>query len=298
MTFYTEDCVSLSREFVGPISRGLFARTTDRMLHEYATAAGLLPGELQEWMNSPIGTLSLQPTIWKAMDTDDFVFMPPDAVLHAIARVYEQNLKRELPERLRVDQIPVPQEAVYTAHGSEYLNRAPIFTRHPETGRVTTHLPPYTDLPTFCVRTAHPSLMAARARIFVPQEGLSEVYPLIRRLARLSHRVDPIFMDPSPPTSAPINASADSPVLPRCSKKRKAVDIPLPSTKRQKVATGLRTPVTRATRAIRSDARFLLGHSQGQCCPPLMRTYYPRRAKHAAMAAMAPPAKRSRRTGR
>ncbi|KIY63994.1 hypothetical protein CYLTODRAFT_425640 [Cylindrobasidium torrendii FP15055 ss-10] len=288
---YPEDCISLSREFVQPRSRALFKYLNTQVLRAYSTSAGLLPGEIEQLLEAPFGTMSLQPSMWMAVDSGSFAFMPPDDVQRLLVAAYEYNSERDFHQRRRLDEFPPPASLKYTAHARSLRRGVPIFTKNPRTGVVTTHLSPYTDLPTFSVTSAHPSLMAVKAILYVNVAHAQTMHPLIDRLFDLSTYIDPVF---APPPWQPNSCSTPSPIPEVSSEKRKTVEDHVQPNKRQKVAApALRSPATRAKRTrrpITSVAAPTLKIPCPQSIP--VRTYYRRGAKDAAMAAMAPKPRR------
>ncbi|KIY63993.1 hypothetical protein CYLTODRAFT_425639 [Cylindrobasidium torrendii FP15055 ss-10] len=289
---YPEDCISLSREFVQPQSRALFKYLDIQVLRAYSTSAGLVLGEIEQLLKAPFGTMSLQPSMWTAVDSGSFAFMPPDHVQHLLVAAYEYNSKRDYHQRRRLDEFPPPTSLKYTAHARSLRRGVPIFTKNPRTGVVTTHLSPYTDLPTFSVTSAHPSLMTVKAILYVNVAHAQTMHPLIERLFYLSSHIDPVF---APPPWQPNPCSTPSPIPEASSDKRKAVDDDAQPNKRQKVAApALRSPVTRAKRTRRPITRVAAPTTLKIPCPQPIpaRTYYRRGAKDTAMVAMTPKSRR------
>ncbi|KIY62655.1 hypothetical protein CYLTODRAFT_426741 [Cylindrobasidium torrendii FP15055 ss-10] len=218
--------------------------------------------------------MSLQPSMWRALDVGYISLVPPDHVLRQMIATYEYNDERDYHQRRRLDEASPLALIEYTAHTSGMKIGAPIFTRNPRTGLVATHLSPYTDLPEFYVTSAHPSLMAVKAISCMVMGRTETTYPLIHRLFELSDYIDPVF---APPPRKLSRRSTTPPVAEAPSRKRKAVDNPAQPTKRQNVAPRLRTTRAKCTRRSTKDTVS----SKMECAPAAssQRTYYPRSAK-------------------
>ncbi|KIY63987.1 hypothetical protein CYLTODRAFT_493491 [Cylindrobasidium torrendii FP15055 ss-10] len=280
---YPEDCISLSRDFVQPLHRSIFPNPSGPVMKRYCTATGLFPGEIERLLESPFGTMSLQPSIWRAIDLGNIAFMPPDYVMRSLIELYDYNYAHSLHNRRRVD-IPNPSALVYAALGSSWLEGAPIFTRHPRTCVVTTHLPPYTTLPYFSLRTIHPSLLAVRARLFVSKSDLSAVYPLVDDLALHSGRhVDPVFQ--RNPNTIP-SSRAEAETLQPVPRKRKFVDSLALQAKRRNIVIMGRSPPAHSQRPrIPLAGTDILTPNDGLLSIIRGRTYYPRSAKNGVVTA-------------
>ncbi|KIY63988.1 hypothetical protein CYLTODRAFT_493492 [Cylindrobasidium torrendii FP15055 ss-10] len=125
--------------------------------------------------------------------------MPSNSYLRTLIELYEYNYSPSLDERRHINQLDTAQISICTGAGSKWLKDAPIFTKDPRSGLVTTHHSPYTTLPNFSLQSVHLSLVAQNCARFVLQASAARDYLLVADLIHMRKTVDPgpSFENPS-----------------------------------------------------------------------------------------------------
>ncbi|KIY63076.1 hypothetical protein CYLTODRAFT_426408 [Cylindrobasidium torrendii FP15055 ss-10] len=126
-------------------------------IHYFEYCAGTGHGEFQENVECSENYIPLQPRMQSLILSNRCAFMPSDNVLSNINALYLRNSCSAPRERIRFNNVPSLDDCVYTFEcGENFTDR--LFTRHPITGVVTTHIFPYPNLPQF-IMPAHPCLV-------------------------------------------------------------------------------------------------------------------------------------------
>ncbi|KIY65536.1 hypothetical protein CYLTODRAFT_492234 [Cylindrobasidium torrendii FP15055 ss-10] len=162
---YTEDCISLSPLFASTLSaKKLVDPGQNRIICTLEGATGLNIGEMITKMDQPINLLHLasKPVV-QAFALSLLAFRPPPHTIALLQELYEHNARCPMSERRRFDEVPeLRQDCEYTLQMFPGFQKD-IFLKHPETGAITTHQHPYSDLPCFRLLTAHPTLVSVPA---------------------------------------------------------------------------------------------------------------------------------------
>ncbi|KIY63875.1 hypothetical protein CYLTODRAFT_120808 [Cylindrobasidium torrendii FP15055 ss-10] len=150
-TPHAEECISFTHQAVQPEAVTLVSNTTWRLcVVAHQVLSGMDHGELDRRLQEPWNSLTLQPSVARAMRVSKFAFRPQDQVLKAILQLYRYNLSRALDARVRLDQSPVVHIPLKcTVELNRKSHHSPLYTRHPSTGATTRHTYPYDALPRF-----------------------------------------------------------------------------------------------------------------------------------------------------
>ncbi|KIY64558.1 hypothetical protein CYLTODRAFT_493030 [Cylindrobasidium torrendii FP15055 ss-10] len=153
---FTEDCISTSLHFGATDEYRIIQEDEFRAIRTYGTASGMGQGEFKDCvMKNPMNQLHLQPTTYDLFDAYDLAFRPTSSTFAILSELYMANARLPPSQRRRFDNVPGFQGA---PHILEIRNnfQEDIFLKHPITGEVTIHQHPYSNLPLFYPRTAHP----------------------------------------------------------------------------------------------------------------------------------------------
>ncbi|KIY64635.1 hypothetical protein CYLTODRAFT_425044 [Cylindrobasidium torrendii FP15055 ss-10] len=158
-TPYTEDCISLTGVFGEPVGFPIYTDPLDTPLRLHELASGMEPGEMIKNLYRPGNYLYLQRDFGAKVFFREYAFVPLDGTLQAMIDTYQNNQQKLYEDRARIKVNSDTLECTFVISSASQ----PLFLRHPVTGIITKHEPPYPAFPTIRLRTADPVMVAAKA---------------------------------------------------------------------------------------------------------------------------------------
>ncbi|KIY63748.1 hypothetical protein CYLTODRAFT_425819 [Cylindrobasidium torrendii FP15055 ss-10] len=158
-TPYTEDCISLTGVFGEPVGFPIHTNPLDARLRLHELASGMRPGEMIKSLYGPGNYLYLQRDFGTKIFLREYAFVPVDRTLQAMIDIYQNNQQCLYEDRARVKVNSDTVECTFVISSASQ----PLFLRHPITGIITKHEPPYPAFPIIRLRTADPAMVGAKA---------------------------------------------------------------------------------------------------------------------------------------
>ncbi|KIY63747.1 hypothetical protein CYLTODRAFT_425818 [Cylindrobasidium torrendii FP15055 ss-10] len=158
-TPYTEDCISLTGVFGEPVGFPMYTDPLDTPLRLHELASGMKPGEMIKSLHGPENYLYLQRDFGAKIFFREYAFVPLDGTLQSMIDIYRNNQQKLYEDRARIKMNSHTLDCSFVISSASQ----PLFLRHPITGIITKHEPPYPAFPIIRLRTADPVLVAAKA---------------------------------------------------------------------------------------------------------------------------------------
>ncbi|KIY64678.1 hypothetical protein CYLTODRAFT_457000 [Cylindrobasidium torrendii FP15055 ss-10] len=159
---YTEDCLSTLPHFGAGQPCSLILKTDVILYRGHESASGMAPGELPASLKQPINTLHVQSGVAEHILSNTLSFRPSESALEILYQLFQDNLQKPLEMRQRYNEVLALNSVSHVVRPVRSF-KGDLFLRHPVTGNVTMHQHPYTDLPHFRLRTAHPVMTSLHA---------------------------------------------------------------------------------------------------------------------------------------
>ncbi|KIY60895.1 hypothetical protein CYLTODRAFT_427751 [Cylindrobasidium torrendii FP15055 ss-10] len=158
-TPYTEDCISLTGVFGEPVGFPIHTNPLDAPLRLHELASGMKHGEMIKSLYGPGNYLYLQRDFGAKIFRREYAFVPVDGTLQEMIDIYRKNQQKLYEDRGRIKVNSNTSECTFVIKSASQ----PLFLRHPMTGIITKHEPPYPAFPIIRLRAADPVMVAAKA---------------------------------------------------------------------------------------------------------------------------------------
>ncbi|KIY68685.1 hypothetical protein CYLTODRAFT_443206 [Cylindrobasidium torrendii FP15055 ss-10] len=269
---YTEDCLSASPEFVSSEKCNIVKPIAVAAYPSHGAACGMVISEFRRSMDGPINHFHLDPRLHETFKDARLSFCPNETSLATLFDLVRFNTGCAPAMRRHYSSITSLDAALHTLKPTEYYQK-PLYLRHPSTGKITSHVYPYTSLPPFRLRTAHlvTTILHAHVQTFGLPTSLTYDDTLVRivrycRSMRDSLQPKMALAPPNSPQTPP-----HSNIMPIVSRKRKMG----PDTQLMPIRKRARKSVTPPLRVHRSG-NTLCKRKVEECaglqdCPPSKR---------------------------
>ncbi|KIY68684.1 hypothetical protein CYLTODRAFT_421431 [Cylindrobasidium torrendii FP15055 ss-10] len=193
--------------------------------------------EFRNSMGEDMNVLHLDPRLFEDFSIVGLCLRPDETCLATLLELFRYNLNANCPwaTRRHYSSIPSLRTAFHVLRPNGRCKRT-LYLRHPLTGTITSHAYPYSSLPRFRLRTAHPVITMLHADVQAstfPRSSLSS--DILRQIADYCQSMRSNFlqrrMTCAPDCATTIPCTNNSPAV---SRKRKfdPYDQDMPITKR------------------------------------------------------------------